>query len=474
VELLTSDSVTTATDADGNPVAPVTTDSDGHYFFDNLVPGSYTALVTLPWGWQNSQWTSLFAGNDPLLDSSAFAGLEPYGASFWNGRSDHFTVADSAVGAGGYDPVCACSRTYDATVVESDPSTKSTLWNPSVDFGLYRLGLAVGDVVWRDLDSDGVQDVGEPGVAGVTVELVDKDGNAVNDADGSPVVPTTTDSSGHYLFSNLAPGDYRVRFTLPSGNRFTTAAAGADRLLDSNAVADAVNPLLGLSPVFTLSFTAPPAEQVPNTDGTIPAQYINPSIDAGVVSAAGPVVVGVGNFVWSDLNRDGAQSRHEPGLVGVTVQLLDRNGSAAKDAGGNFVAEQTTGANGRYFFDNLLPGDYRVRFRLPVGYRFTKVAVGRDRSLDSNAVADAVNPLLGLTPVFTVAASATGQTVADSDSSTSAVFVNLTIDAGACLSEGRSREPRSRGNCREDHDWDQHGGGNKRRPVQRRRRLAAV
>ena len=42
--------------------------------------------------------------------------------------------------------------------------------DPTWDAGLYR-PVTVGDRVWLDIDGDGVQDVGEPGIANVTLEL---------------------------------------------------------------------------------------------------------------------------------------------------------------------------------------------------------------------------------------------------------------------------------------------------------------
>ena len=58
----------------------------------------------------------------------------------------------------------------------------------------------IGDRVFLDLDADGVQDAGEPGILGITVQLLD-DGGVVIDT-------TTTDSSG--LYSILHNGIRRL------------------------------------------------------------------------------------------------------------------------------------------------------------------------------------------------------------------------------------------------------------------------
>ncbi|MCB9296621.1 MAG: DUF11 domain-containing protein [Lewinellaceae bacterium] len=96
---------------------------------------------------------------------------------------------------------------------------------------------SLGDFVWNDEDRDGVQDIGEPGIGGVTVNLLDGNGNFLQ--------TTTTAPDGSYSFTDLAPGDYIVEFITPGGYDATTANVGDDAL-DS----DAVN---GQTGVITLS-----------------------------------------------------------------------------------------------------------------------------------------------------------------------------------------------------------------------------
>jgi len=84
----------------------------------------------------------------------------------------------------------------------------------------------IGDRVWNDLDRDGIQDCGEPGIPDVTVKLYD-----CNDV---LVATTATDADGMYRF-NVAPGDYNVKFTLADGMVFSPADQGADDALDSDA-----------------------------------------------------------------------------------------------------------------------------------------------------------------------------------------------------------------------------------------------
>lgn len=73
-------------------------------------------------------------------------------------------------------------------------------------------GGSIGDRVWNDVDGNGVQDGGEAGLLGVTLELV----NAANQV----IRTATTDASGNYLFEHVPAGNYTVRIltaSLPAG-----------------------------------------------------------------------------------------------------------------------------------------------------------------------------------------------------------------------------------------------------------------
>lgn len=98
----------------------------------------------------------------------------------------------------------------------------------------------LGDRVWRDFDSNGVQDPGEPGVEGITVNLYDYNS-------GSPIFVDSriTNGSGNYLFTGLLPATYYAQFLTP-GLTITTPNFGNDEL-DSDA-----NPTTGKTSNYTL------------------------------------------------------------------------------------------------------------------------------------------------------------------------------------------------------------------------------
>jgi hypothetical protein len=87
---------------------------------------------------------------------------------------------------------------------------------------------AIGDLVWNDLNRNGVQDSGEPGIAGVTVELYKCDKDVL-------VASTLTDANGYYLFSGLQSGSYYVKFYAPTGCFLTPKDQGCDDAIDSDA-----------------------------------------------------------------------------------------------------------------------------------------------------------------------------------------------------------------------------------------------
>ncbi len=131
--------------------------------------------------------------------------------------------------------------------------------NPDIDAGIVptppALG-SLGDTVFSDTDGDGVQDSGELGVSGVTVNLLDDMGTLID--------TTTTDGSGFYEFTDLAADDYIVEFVAPTGSSFTVQDAGGDDAADSDA-----NPATGRTDVITLG-----------------AGEDNPDIDAGVLTSS--------------------------------------------------------------------------------------------------------------------------------------------------------------------------------------------
>ena len=100
---------------------------------------------------------------------------------------------------------------------------------------------AVGDFVWYDNDYNGIQNEGEQPAAGIPVILERNINGDPDDASGWVIVgEMLTDENGLYLFDNLIPGYYRVRFQVPDGYTATRYDQSEDTAVDSDAVIQAV------------------------------------------------------------------------------------------------------------------------------------------------------------------------------------------------------------------------------------------
>ena len=219
-------------------------------------------------------------------------------------------------------------------------------------------GYTIAGKLYNDADASFSSSDSEAPYAGVTVALLKKDGTPVLDKDGNPVT-AVTDADGKYSFPGLALGEYTVSVVDPTSG-----------------------PLAGTKP--TEAYTG---RYKTTADVTI-AEATGAVIDVnfGFVKPAS-----VGDKVWMDVNRDGLQDADEPAMPGVTVTLTRADGTAVTDAEGNPVASVTTDANGKYVFENLLPGDYTVAFTNPAGYEATISDAGDDRGLDSNGSSASVS-----------------------------------------------------------------------------------
>lgn len=78
--------------------------------------------------------------------------------------------------------------------------------------------------------------------------------------------------------------------------------------------------------------------------------------------------IAIGDRVWFDINKNGAQDTNEPGVNAVIVKLFyDGNEDNNADSA-NPVQVTTTNSNGAYAFNHVIAGKYFVQFTLPSGY----------------------------------------------------------------------------------------------------------
>ncbi len=317
----------TLLDCDGNVLRTQVTDNEGFYFFNNLLPGDYQVQFDISGLPEGCDFTYQDVGGDDEADSDVdLTGLGPC----------------VNVEGGEFD------STYDA--------------------GLLILA-SIGDYVWHDLDGDGVQEAGEPGIGGVTVNLYDGDGNFQG--------TTTTDPTGYYLFDNLYPGDYYLEFIDPEGFDLTFPNQGINDATDSDV--DGSN--------------GPGTTQVTTLD---PGEH-DPDWDAGYY-----ICVPIGDLVWYDVDEDDVWDSNENGINGLVVNLWREN------ADGTYSIYETTYTGHKpgtpsddgYYKFCAPPGTYYVEVVLPPYGLVPAVAnVGGNEENDSD-VTNANG--IGTTDSFTV------------------------------------------------------------------------
>ncbi len=172
---------------------------------------------------------------------------------------------------------------------------------------------------FNDLNGDGVRQIGEQGLSGLTLYL-DTNNNGLLDTGEKS---TVSDANGNYTFDHLFAGTYRVR-QVPQAGIIQTTPNPADVTLGTNDVVTGV--------------------------------------DIGDF-----ILDTIGGTKFQDTNGNGLRDIGETGLQGFTV-YLDTNGNSVLDAGERFTV---TDVNGDYSFANVGPGTYTVREVQQTGYTQT-------------------------------------------------------------------------------------------------------
>ncbi|MGA9097962.1 MAG: SdrD B-like domain-containing protein, partial [Methanotrichaceae archaeon] len=339
----------TLTKPDGTTVSTLT-GADGSYKFEGLPPGSYTISETAQTGWSatapagGSQKVTL--GDSDITDAnfgnkvSAFSisgrkfndlngnGVndgEP-GLAGWkiqlaqNGNVINTTTTGAdgsykfeglANGAYTVSEVLQKGWTQTAPKGGSQSVTVQDKDITGIDFGnKVSATYSISGTKFNDLNGNGAKDANEPGLAGWKIQLAQN---------GSVVNGTSTSADGSYKFTGLAPGSYTVSEELQSGWAQTEPKSGS----------------------YSVNLI--------NKDAT--------GLDFG---NKGNVTISSKKFF--DINKNGIQDPGEPGIPGLTVHL-QQNG---KD-----IATTTTGSDGSYTFNGLLPGTYTVVDPVPSGFVVT-------------------------------------------------------------------------------------------------------
>jgi hypothetical protein len=318
---------------------------------------------------RQSAWISLLAFFILSMAVAAVLAVTPYTSAAVEQREVQQVVTLNPVQVGTLNPALVGTISQNiAPLVVIATATPTRTPTP----------INLGNFVWDDLDQDGRQDAGEPGLSGVTVQVWNPNKTILYGSD-------VTDANGNYTVVAPLPGDYRVRVVLLSAmDSFSPKdQAGGDDTDDSDI--NPTGPNTGFTDVISI------ASNVISIT----------SIDIGIIKfrtatpTRTPTPINLGNFVWNDLDDDGIQDPGEAGIPGVTVQLWN----AAKT---QLFDDAVTNASGNYTVVAPLPGDYRIRVILPsAADDFSPKNQGGDNTDDSDVNPNGVHA--GFTDVISIA-----------------------------------------------------------------------
>ncbi|MEM7128152.1 MAG: SdrD B-like domain-containing protein [Chloroflexota bacterium] len=335
----------------GNQHYDVTTDANGYYTFTNILPGDYSVRVI----------GSNFNANAPLEGFSSSTDAPNTNNPDGNTDLDDNgpgTTSSGQITSGSVTLVYADEPTGEEHLGGTDNDNTT---NFTVDFGFVPPTplVALGNLIWNDLNNNGIFDsgVGETGFDGVEVQLFQ--GASVS---GLPFMTTTT-SGGFYLFDNLAEGDYVVHipgseFTngRPLHNYISSDAEGGDGDSDDDVDENGQNALdnggISSTPINLQVGVEPPGETGQGTyPGLLDDADVNMTVDFGFYRLS------LGNLVFNDVYNNGTfdPGENDAGLDGVVVNLYQ----GTTITGSPFMTT-TTGGGGFYLFDGLAEGDYVV------------------------------------------------------------------------------------------------------------------
>lgn len=247
--------------ATGSIIRTVTSDTSGNYVFFSLPAGTYEVREVVPAGWiqtfpvapNPTFYTRTIAANDQL-GNLVFGNFKLFivsGVKFedLNGNGTRqsgeagvpgFTIRLTNTGTG-----VVLTTVTDAFGNYSFPNigpgnytiaeVQKTGWTQTSalpagfqgisgtdrsgrDFGNFRFITATG-IVFNDVNGNGIRDVGEVGIGGITMRL-DRGNDGVIDA------TALTDANGAYSFPTLGPGSYTVSSQPKNGLIVTTPTSG--------------------------------------------------------------------------------------------------------------------------------------------------------------------------------------------------------------------------------------------------------
>jgi hypothetical protein len=358
-------------DANNNVVSTTTTQSDGSFEFDGVVPGSYKVQTTPDVEWQlpsgsSPQPVTVVAGatssvNVPL-DVTANTGM--ISGVVWDDMNGNGirTANDSGISGLTVQLVNDSTQTVIASTTTASDGSYAFPWIAPGTYDVRVLTTHQGSPMQQGTDptlysdfnpvthiASGIQVGSWQSVENINAGLLNNLPIANNDSaatmQGTPatilVLANDTDPDGDTLFIQST--------TQPS-----------------NGTVSIVNGTVVYTP--NANFTGTDSFQYTISDGYggTATATVEVTVLSNMLPPPPPPPPGMGSvtgFVWNDLNDNGIDDPGE-GMFGTSlrVNLLDMNG--------NVVATTWTMA-GMYSFSGIANGQYRIQIILPSGYTFS-------------------------------------------------------------------------------------------------------
>ena len=346
-----------------------------------------------------------------------FSGLPGSGADYTIKITDTTGVLTNFVGTSSY--AIADQRLDSNLVANIDRSL-----TPSFGFSVSR---SIGDTVFNDLNGNGFQDAGEPGLAGVVVRIAkDANANGVIDLAAGPGTVTATNGSA------TVTGAGTTFFNYHAGEPI--AIAGVGYIIQSIAS----NTSMTLATTYT------------GTTGGGKAYTANPA-GAGTVAttAASNVITGTGTAFLTDFKVNDTIDINGTDYI---VQSIASNTSlnvtttAAATAAGlayrapAFFGSVTTDASGKYLFSGLANASYVVSVQNPSGANYIGTDIGTVQATNGSAAIVGTGTLFtsfvaGETITITTAGVPVTYTIL---SITDATHLTLTTNFGQATAAGKA------------------------------------
>jgi hypothetical protein len=325
-----------------------------------------------------------------------FSGLTGAGADYTIKITDTTGVLTNFIATSSY--AIADQRSDSNLVANIDRSN-----TPSFGFAVSR---SIGDTVFNDLNGNGFQDAGEPGIAGVTVRIArDANANGVIDLTAGP--GTVTATSG----STAVTGTGTTFLNYHAGEPI--AIAGVGYIIQSIA--------------NNTSLTL--ATNYGQATGAGKAYTANPAGAGSVATTAGSnVVTGTGTAFLTDykvndtININGADYVVQS-IASNTSMTLTTNATAT--AAGLayrapvFFGVVTADASGKYLFSGLANGSYVVSVQNPTSFNYIGADIGTVQATNGSAA------IVGTGTAFTKFVA--GETITITTAGVNATYTILTI-----------------------------------------------